>query len=73
VTTEELALVVKNLMETHDIPLGFPWDEEEYPTSVDDLMVEDPSISMEGYSEIQSLRVSFGGSDLFDVFVAKVK
>jgi hypothetical protein len=40
---------------------------------VDDVLEEDPAMDMTVYSEIKSVRISYGGGEIYDIFVARVK
>lgn len=72
-SVDELANKLKDVFEAGEAPVGFVWDSEELPVSVDDPSLEEPSMVMEAYSEIESIRVSFGYGQLYDIFVARVK
>lgn len=67
-TTEEVARNIASILDKGEIDPNFV-----FPNTVDDLSIEDPSMSLTDYDEIFSTRISYGGSELYDIYIARKK
>jgi len=67
-TTEKVANNIASFFAEEGVDNDFV-----FPGTIDDPMPEDPAMVMSAYSEILSMRIGYGGGELYDIFVAKVK